>query len=257
VAGDAAELREAMTNLILNAVDAMPQGGVLRLDTAVAGDTVELTVADTGVGIPPTLREKIFDPFFTTKGPQGTGLGLSMTYGILSRHGARITVDSEEGQGSTFRIVYPRGEATEPPPPAPAAEPPGASPLRCLVVDDEPAVASVLGDVLEASGHRVVVLTDGADAVERLKQETFDVVFTDLAMPRVSGWDVARAAKAVAPDLPVFLVTGFGVELSAAERRVHGIEAVFSKPLRVEDITQAMTRVHRHTGATHVSEGDG
>ena len=255
VAGDAAELREALTNLILNAVDAMPQGGTIKISTAVGRDSVELTVSDTGVGIPVGVKEKIFDPFFTTKGPEGTGLGLSMTYGILSRHGARIGVDTAEGHGSTFRITFPRGEplVTSPAPASP--ELPPADSLRCLVVDDERAVASVLGDVLEASGHRVVVLTDGAEAIARVRSEPFDVVFTDLAMPRVSGWDVAHAVKASAPGLPVFLVTGFGVELSAAERAAHGVEAVFSKPLRIDDITRAVAGVTRYTGPRQAREG--
>jgi GAF domain-containing protein/CheY-like chemotaxis protein len=245
VAGDAAELREVLTNLILNAVDAMPHGGTLSIASAVIGDTVELTIADTGVGIPPGVRERIFDPFFTTKGPQGTGLGLSMSYGILSRHGARITVDSEEGRGTVFRITFRRSEAAA----APLGN--GGHPvtttesLRCLVVDDEEAVATVLGDVLEASGHRVVVVTDGADAIARVQREAFDVVFTDLAMPRVSGWDVAHAVKSSAPGVPVFLVTGFGVELSPAERRAHGVAEVFSKPLRIEDISRAVAHVGR------------
>jgi signal transduction histidine kinase/CheY-like chemotaxis protein len=256
VAGDAAELREAMTNLILNAVDAMPQGGMLTLSSVVAGEGVEMTVADTGVGIPAAVRERIFDPFFTTKGPQGTGLGLSMTYGILSRHGARITVDSEEGRGSTFRITFPRGEPAVSSPPEPSEVPVALESLRCLVVDDERAVATVLGDVLEASGHHVVVLTDGAEAIARVQKETFDVVFTDLAMPRVSGWDVAHAVKASAPGIPVFLVTGFGVELSPAERRAHGVAEVFSKPLRIEDITRAVAHLSRFPGSRHAPEAN-
>src|SRR5206468_638141 len=101
ILGDAGELREALTNLILNAVDATPTGGTLGLVTTAGGDQVEIAVSDTGVGIPPAVREKIFDPFFTTKGPQGTGLGLSLTYGIVVRHGGFVTVDSEEGRGST------------------------------------------------------------------------------------------------------------------------------------------------------------
>jgi GAF domain-containing protein/ActR/RegA family two-component response regulator len=254
VAGDAAELREVMTNLILNAVDAMPRGGTLTVSSTVVDDRVELAVSDTGVGIPAAVKERIFDPFFTTKGPQGTGLGLSMTYGILSRHGARIAVESEEGHGSTFRITFPRGEPLVTSPPVPTDEPAAVESLRCLVVDDERSVATVLGDVLEASGHRVVVLTDGAEAIARVQQEPFDVVFTDLAMPRVSGWDVAHAVKASAPGVPVFLVTGFGVELSAAERRAHGVAEVFSKPLRIEDITRAVAHISRSTGSRHAPE---
>src|SRR6185295_13326876 len=114
VVGDAAELREALTNLILNAVDAMPAGGTLTLTTALVDDRVEVVVADTGVGMAPEIREKVFDPFFTTKGPQGTGLGLSMTYGIVSRHGGSIAVESAPGQGSTFRLSFPRGTEARP-----------------------------------------------------------------------------------------------------------------------------------------------
>ena len=106
VLGDAPELREAMTNLILNALDAMPGGGSLTLATFTEDDEVVVTVADSGVGIPEAIRGKIFDPFFTTKGPSGTGLGLSMTYGILTRHGARVAVESQEGHGTTFRLRF-------------------------------------------------------------------------------------------------------------------------------------------------------
>jgi signal transduction histidine kinase/CheY-like chemotaxis protein len=245
IAGDPAELREAMTNLILNAVDAMPSGGVLTFTSALVDDLVEVTVSDSGMGIPEAIRDSIFDPFFTTKGPQGTGLGLSMTYGILSRHRAQITVESQEGQGSTFRLRFPalatRAAA------ATSGVPAGPDPqaLRCLVVDDEESVGAVIGDVLEALGHQAVVLTDGATAIARVREERFDAVFTDLAMPGVSGWQVARAVKDRSPEVPVFVVTGFGVELSAEERRTNGVAAIFSKPLNIEDLVQAIAQVVR------------
>jgi signal transduction histidine kinase/CheY-like chemotaxis protein len=245
VAGDAAELREALTNLILNAVDAMPQGGVLTVESGAADGEVAVVVRDTGVGMPEHVRGKIFDPFFTTKGPQGTGLGLSMTYGILSRHGARITVETEEGKGSAFHLRFPGTERRAPAPPADAAPAPAAGPLRCLVVDDDVAVGGVVGDMLEASGHQVTVSHDPAEAIRRVGAETFDVVFTDLAMPGVSGWQVARAVKAVAPSVPVFLMTGFGVELSDEERQAHGLELVLVKPLSIQAITDALGLAER------------
>src|SRR5205823_3587010 len=123
------------------------------------------SVSDTGVGMPASVRDRIFDPFFTTKGPQGTGLGLSMTYGIVSRHRARIVVETAEGRGSTFRMTFPAGSVTVEEPPAPAEAAPEAGTLRCLVVDDEEAVGSVIGDVLEAVGHRAVVVTSGGAAM--------------------------------------------------------------------------------------------
>jgi signal transduction histidine kinase len=240
VGGDAVELREALTNLILNAVDAMPDGGALSLRTAVVDGLVELAVSDTGVGMPESVRQRIFDPFFTTKGAQGTGLGLSITYGILMRHRARVTVASEPGQGTTFRLAF---EPSAEPPVVERVVPvsaPAGAPLRCLVVDDEEPVGTVLGDVLESSGHSAVVLTNGAEAIERFRREPFDVVFTDLAMPGLSGWQVARAVKASAPSVPVFLVTGFGVELSVEERRAHGVDLVLSKPLNIDSILDAI-----------------
>jgi len=245
VAGDPAELREAMTNLILNAVDAMPEGGTLTLASAAVDGQVEVAVSDTGVGIPPDIREKIFDPFFTTKGPQGTGLGLSMTYGIVSRHGARIAVTSEEGRGATFRLTFPPLPPLAAPTPDAATPAITAGPLRCLVVDDEEAVGEVIGDVLETLGHQAVVVSDGAEAIDRFRAEPFDAVFTDLAMPGMSGWQVAQAVKDAAREVPVFIVTGFGVTLSAEERRAHGVEAIFSKPLKIEDVMDAMAQVAR------------
>jgi len=248
VLGDAAELREAMTNLILNAVDAMPAGGTLSLATALVADRVEVTIGDTGVGMPSDVREKVFDPFFTTKGPQGTGLGLSMTYGIISRHGGTIIIDSEVGQGSVFRLSFPRpAEAAAPTPVIVPVETPAVRSLRCLVVDDEPPVREVIGDILESAGHSVVALGDGAEAIARFAAERFDLVVTDLAMPRVSGWQVARAVKQIAPQAPVFLVTGFGVELSPEERLTHGVDLVLVKPLQIQEVLDAVAEIAART----------
>ena len=246
VLGDGSELREAMTNLILNALDAMPEGGTLTLTTALVDERIEIAVADSGVGMPPEVRDKVFDPFFTTKGPQGTGLGLSMTYGIISRHGGSIAVESEPGLGSTFRVSLPRAADVQPapaPPPVPVT--PAVRALRCLVVDAEPPVRAVIGDILESAGHYVVTLGDGGEAIARFAAEPFDLVVTDLAMPRVSGWQVARAVKHAAPQVPVFLVTGFGVELSAEERRAHGVDLVLVKPLQIQEILDAVAEVAR------------
>ncbi|HEU4367914.1 MAG TPA: GAF domain-containing protein [Methylomirabilota bacterium] len=245
VLGDAAELREAMTNLILNAVDAMPEGGMLTLSTTLVDERIEVAVADTGVGMPAEVRDKIFDPFFTTKGPQGTGLGLSMTYGIISRHGGSIAVESEPGRGSTFRLSLSRGSDVQPVAPERRVEMPAVRSLRCLVVDDEPPVRAVIGDILESAGHAVVTLGDGAEAIARFQAEHFDLVVTDLAMPKVSGWQVARAVKQTAPRVPVFLVTGFGVELSPEERHAHGVDLVLVKPLQIQDILDAVAEVAR------------
>ncbi len=244
VPGDPAELREALTNLILNALDAMPSGGVLTLESARAGEEVRLAVADTGVGIPEHLRGRIFDPFFTTKGPQGTGLGLSMTYGILSRHGARVALESEESRGTTFVLHFPV-TTDEPEPAEPARAEEASAALRCLVVDDEVLVGDVMGDMLSSLGHETVVMRRGDEAVARFGAQPFDVVFTDLSMPGLSGWDVARAIRAASAATPVFLVTGFGVEVAPDELGPQGVDAVLSKPISLQDMVGALATVRR------------
>ena len=246
VTGDPSELREALINLILNGLDAMPAGGALTLETSRAGDEVRLAVGDTGVGIPAHVRGKIFDPFFTTKGPQGTGLGLSMTYGILSRHGARVTLDTEEGRGTTFVLHFPVAESG-PAPATPSAPADAVETLRCLVVDDEALVGDVMGDMLVSLGHRPVVLQRGEEAVARFDREPFDVVFTDLSMPGLSGWDVARAIRASSAATPVFLVTGFGVEVSRDDLGAQGVDAVLAKPLSLQDMIGALATVRRRS----------
>jgi GAF domain-containing protein/CheY-like chemotaxis protein len=250
VAGDPAELREAFTNLVLNAVDAMPKGGTLTLRTEVTDGQVQVEVRDTGTGIPEHVREKIFDPFFTTKGPKGTGLGLSMAYGILQRHNGRITVESEEGRGTIFRLLFPVavsgsvGEATPPPAAAAAA----LVSLHCLVVDDEPEVGEVVADILTTTGHTAVTVRSGEEAVGRLGAERFDVVFTDLAMPGMTGWQVARAVKDRAPGVPVVMMSGFGVEVAPEDLSTRGVDLVLAKPLQIQDVLRALTALRAGLG---------
>ncbi|HWP74853.1 MAG TPA: GAF domain-containing protein, partial [Methylomirabilota bacterium] len=245
IAGDPAELREAFTNLVLNAVDAMPKGGQLTLRTSVPDGQVMVEVIDTGTGIPEPIRQKIFDPFFTTKGPKGTGLGLSMAYGILARHSGRITVESEEGRGTTFRLSFPPSDQV----PEVAAEPTPAAAstvsLRCLVVDDEEEVAEVVADILTTAGHVAVIAASGQAAVDLFSADPFDLVFTDLAMPGMTGWQVARAVKAKAPEVAVVMMSGFGVEVEPAELRNNGVDLVLSKPLQIKDVLRAVATIQR------------
>ncbi len=237
VAGDPGELREALLNLILNAVDAMPDGGTLSFATEARGERVVVTVSDTGVGMSEEVQRRLFDPFFTTKGPHGTGLGLSMTYGIVSRHGGEIAMESAAGKGSTFRLSFPVRRAPAGSGPAPSSV---VAPLRCLVVDDEKLVREVLGDLLAAGGHTAVLAGGGAEALARFRAEPFDLVITDLAMPGLNGWEVARAVKQHDRAVPVFLVTGWGAEYSPEELSAHGVDRVFSKPLKLDDILSAV-----------------
>jgi signal transduction histidine kinase/putative methionine-R-sulfoxide reductase with GAF domain len=244
--GNASELREVLTNLILNAVDAMPEGGRLRLGSVAEDTEVEAWIEDSGSGMTEEVRQKLFDPFFTTKGPKGTGLGLSITFGIVSRHGGRITVDSVLGQGTTFRLRFPKraeGEDTEVA--APEAELLPSRSLRCLVVDDEEEVASTLADMLEAKGHEPVVFTKSTEALTQVTAQHFDIVFSDLAMPDLSGFQLARAVKEAAPNLPVVLITGFGVELSPEQCRTNHVDAVLTKPVEFAQLMAVAARLTR------------
>ena len=201
IQGHPAELREALTNLIFNAVDAMPQGGALRVAGRVLapgdGDPpapgpaepgappvawVELTVADTGIGIPHEIQPRIFDPFFTTKGLHGTGLGLSVVYGILERHGGRIDVTSTPGQGTSFRLRF-RAAVPDMRPAVPPSRAALVPARRLLVVDDDAAVRRTLAGLLRASGQEVLEAASGPEALACLATTMVDLVFTDLGMP--------------------------------------------------------------------------
>ena len=251
VRGNAAELREVFLNLLLNAVDAMPGGGTLTLGVRAlqSGDDngshvspgVECFVRDTGVGMSAEVRRRAFDPFFTTKGARGTGLGLSVVYGIVSRHGGRVRIDSRENVGTTVTIHLPVFSG-RPSPPAPEPAPVEVGSARILVVDDEEVLAQMLADILRLeAGHVVEVMTDARAALDRVAADPPDLLFTDLGMPVLSGWELAAQARALHPDLPVVLVTGWGHQLDPDRVRAAGVVGVVAKPYRIEDIRKAVS----------------
>ena len=252
VDGQPLELREVVTNLIRNAVDALPHGGQIRIATREHAGRVELSVADTGIGMSDSVRRRIFEPFFSTKGPSGTGLGLAMVYGIVSRHGGEILVDTAEGTGSTFTIRLPVGR---PPPSAPArASAPDPQSVRVLVIDDEPFVRETLEEILRQQHHDVVAADDGPSGLARFREGAFDLVMTDLAMPGMSGWEVALAVKAARPQVRVVLVTGWGVEVQADEMRTHGVDRVMTKPFRFEEVQEILASL-RGPASPHTAIG--
>jgi signal transduction histidine kinase/ActR/RegA family two-component response regulator/PAS domain-containing protein len=242
VAGNASELREVFTNLILNALDAMPWGGTLTLSSTDADGGVCIRVTDTGVGMDAATRERIFDPFFTTKPVKGTGLGLSVAYGIITRHHGRIEVGSEPGRGSVFSVWLPAALARQAKPEtAPDAPLPR---LRVLAVDDEEPVVRVLGDLLAVLGQEVEITLGGAAALERYSPERFDVVFTDLGMPEVNGWDVVQAVKSRSPDTPVVIVTGWGAQIEGRALHARGADYVIPKPFSLEDVREVLRQLN-------------
>ena len=241
VMGRPSELNEVITNLILNAIDAMPQGGTLGIYTRPEGDEhVVLTVADTGVGMPEHVRKRIFDPFFTTKGEVGTGLGLSVSYSIIQRHGGEMRAESQPGRGTSFTIVLPVGTAEKNPPPA-DSEALGTRRGRILLVDNELPVMTVLGEMLTEVGHHVLPVSSGAEAVRVFVPGGFDLVMTNLGMTGLTGWDVAERVRASDPHVAVVFITGWGLQAEDRERcRNLGVLNVLFKPVRPNDLHQAV-----------------
>ena len=236
VLGRAAELREVFTNLINNAIDAMPDGGTIRLETVNEGTHVSIKVKDTGIGIPGAIRERIFDPFFTTKGVKSTGLGLSVSYGIIKRHKGIILVDSAEGKGTMFTITIPFAEGV-------VESVAKVKPLKgtqkrahILVVEDEVAVLNLLASILTMGGYKVETATDGTQGIRLFQEKKFDLVFTDLGMPGMSGWQVAREVKRINGGIPVAIITGWNVELEEAEMRENGVDLIVQKPFEVDRV---------------------
>jgi signal transduction histidine kinase/ActR/RegA family two-component response regulator len=243
IAGDPSELREALMNLVFNAIDAMPTGGRLTIRTAIVAGQVFCVVADTGIGMPEDVRQRVFEPFFTTKEEKGTGLGLSVVYGILTRHGGQIEVHSQVGQGSEFVIRLPMGgEMSSDAGPSPGSDHETKGKARILVIDDEMRVREALHDLLAGRGHTVVTCGDGKSGLARLEEQPFDLLITDLGMPGMSGWDVAKRAKARSPETPVALITGWGDQIDPAEARVKGIDFLVAKPLEIDDVMRIVVQ---------------
>jgi PAS domain S-box-containing protein len=244
VMGRPSELNEVVTNLILNAIDAMPQGGTLRIRTAVErGETVVLMVADTGTGMPEGVRKRVFDPFFTTKGEHGTGLGLSVSYSIVKRHGGEMRVESEEGLGTTFIISLPVAQGA--PPAAPDPGPVGnGRRARILLVDNDPQVLTILGEMLKEGGHHVLPVQSGAEAVRVFVPGGCDLVMTNIGMVGMTGWEVAQRVRARDRQVPVVFITGWGLQEEDRERCRHlGVGHVLFKPVTPVEMHRMVNQI--------------
>jgi signal transduction histidine kinase/ActR/RegA family two-component response regulator len=253
--GFESEIREALTNLIFNAVDAMPRGGTLTLRTgmrAVAGQPEQamIEVMDTGTGMDEGTLRRCLEPFYTTKGERGTGLGLAMVYGVMQRHGGSVEIDSALGSGTTFRLLFAVASAVEAMPidQAPLSVPSG---LTLLLVDDDPIVLKSLRDILELDGHTVFTANGGQQGVDLFRASLaadgrrFSLVFTDLGMPHVDGRTVAAAVKESSPATPVVLLTGWGERLLSEGTTPKNVDRVMSKPPRMQELRKALAELHK------------
>jgi PAS domain S-box-containing protein len=249
IAGIESEIREALINLIFNAVDAMPEGGRLTVRTKAAETDAEtqsadVEIVDSGVGMDEETRRRCLEPFFTTKGERGTGLGLAMVYGVARRHNADIEIESAVGQGTTVRLRFP--VAVTDPNLTSASRPEAMPPrLRILSVDDDPLLIKSLRDALEGDGHAVVTANGGQEGIDAFRaaaqrDEHFAVVITDLGMPYVDGRKVASAIKSDSPSTPVILLTGWGQRLVAEGDVPPHVDRVLNKPPKLKELRAAL-----------------
>lgn len=256
-AGIETEIRESLTNLILNAVDAMHTGGTITISTRVinlsatgrtnVSEHVVLEVKDTGVGMDEKTRARCLEPFFSTKGKRGTGLGLAMVYGVVERHEGQIEIDSELGKGTTVRLIFPVYKLEQPANATNADEiPPG--PFRILCVDDEPPVRDLVREMLERDGHTIASADGGQAGIDMFiaaqhNGKPFDAVVTDLGMPYVDGREVAAAVKREAPGTPVIMLTGWGAFMKNDKTTPVHVDAILSKPPRIAELRATLRKV--------------
>ena len=267
VMGDDSELREVLVNMVFNAIDAMPEGGKLTLSSRADEHSVIVEVIDTGVGMYPEVRSRIFDPFFTTKGKAGLGLGLAVSFGIIRRHGGNVEVESQYGRGTEFRITLPVATIAESGPPmqlADAAPAPstagGNAPAntipRLLVVDDEDFVRDLLKEMLEGENCEVELAESGNEALAMFRESQFDAVCTDVGMPGMSGWELAREIRQLDQRIPIAVITGWGEAVGSNEQKAAGVDWVIAKPFtteRVAELVRDITLKRESTKAKSVS----
>jgi len=231
-------------NLIHNSIDAMPDGGVITMATRCVqqegqrrGDFLEITFSDTGKGMSEEVKSKIFDPFFTTRRPQGTGLGMSVTYSIMNRHGGKIEVESEVGKGAKFTLHIPiRKEVVQRVVLSESVREIEAKELRVLVVDDEQEICAILVTFLTGKGHTVKTVNSGAEAIELSRREAFDLVLCDLAMPEVTGYDVINVLNELDKKPKIGISTGWGDKLKPIEEEALMVDFIIKKPFNLSEL---------------------
>ena len=240
ISGIAAELRELLTNLVFNAVDAMPSGGVITLRTRREDQNVVVQVADTGTGMTDEVRERCLEPFFSTKEDRGTGLGLSMVFGTIQRHEGTLEIESGVGKGTTFTIRFPSRVALFAAPEGTIEE--FGQSLRVLVADDDEVCRDVVSNYLKGEGHSVATCKDGYEALEKCMSGHFDLFVVDGLMPGMTGVQVAGVLKRMNVTQPLILLTGSG---GALPETSEGISLVLHKPVTEIELRASVLKVMR------------
>jgi PAS domain S-box-containing protein len=247
IPGDPAEIREMLANLIFNAVDAMPQGGTITVRARAETNEVVLEISDTGTGMAEEVRRRCLEPFFSTKGQHGSGLGLSLVHATVERHGGTLAIESEQGRGSTFIVKLPR-RGTMAASGVPIELPEPSQRLHVLMVDDDPLVMQSVVAQLKSLGHRVETAPNGREGLARflsgtVDSGTFDLVITDRAMPEMGGDQMAALIERSGMGKPVIMLTGFGDLMVAKGEHPAGVDAIVSKPVTLDALTEAIRKV--------------
>jgi CheY-like chemotaxis protein len=263
IEGDETQLQQSLINICLNARDAMPSGGTLKIITGTQtlskdivltqrglkeGDYVKITLSDTGIGMTEEVRSQIFEPFFTTKEPgRGTGLGLSMVYGIIHNHGGYIDLKSEVGQGTTFELFLPAvpGIVIEEVPPLSQRQSAHKGSETILVVDDEEMIRQLGADILEDIGYKILFASQGEEAIEIYQSsgEKIDLVILDVVMPGIGGKETFLALKELNPDIKVLLSSGYSTDGGVGEILKEGVGGFIQKPYRDEELIKKVREI--------------
>ncbi len=242
ILGDSSDLRNAFTNIIFNAIDAMTNGGILSIKAEKSGNFVRVDFKDTGHGMTEEVVERIFDPFFTTKGVLGSGLGMSEVYGIVKRHNGRVQVESEVGVGTTIKLLFPKtrrpgedvltGKLSE------------TKALDIFIVDDEDYIVETLSEYLSDMGHTIKSSNSSEGALAEIKQANYDVVITDLGMPNINGVELAEMIKKINSRIQVILISGWALNLKSSELE-NRVDFVINKPFSFEKINFILAEVEK------------
>jgi signal transduction histidine kinase/ActR/RegA family two-component response regulator len=255
---NAGELREGLTNILLNSVDALPAGGNITVSTrasrlsktnaADAPDRLIIEVTDDGVGMDETTRRRCLEPFYSTKQQRGgTGLGLAMVYGMMERHEGKIEIESELGRGATVRLIFPLRQNTSIQTVS-AQDVAPRSGLRILCVDDEPLLREMMHEILTGQKNEPTVADGGRSGLAKFEfahkeGKPFDVVITDLGMPDMDGRELSQKIKSISPKTPIIMLTGWGKVLDEKLGACDAVDIVISKPPRIKEISDAIARV--------------
>jgi len=244
IACNPTEIREVFINIIKNSLDAMPDGGGISFSTYSDDNNVFVNISDTGKGMSENVKKHIFDPFFTTRTPEGTGLGMSMAYGIMNRHGGKIKVESELGSGSTFKLQFPIQTKVAKTIEEPKQEQKTSNRnLSILTVDDDEMIRNIIEQFLSRDGHNIKTVDNGADAIKIIGNEDFDLVLCDLAMPNVFGYDVIKSLNRLKKRPKIGIISGWDDETLPGESNEVKVDFYLKKPFKSADLTKHINQL--------------